>query len=79
MATGEKRKRSTVYLEPELHRALKLQAAETSRNVSELINDAVRQSLQQDRRDLAVFDERAEEPTIGFEEMLKRLELDGKL
>lgn len=79
MAVAEKPTRSTVYLDPELHRALKIQAAETSTNVSELINRAIREALRQDREDLAAFDERAVEATIGFEEMLKRLDLDGKL
>jgi len=40
MALADKPKRCTVYLDPELHKALKLQAAETATNVSELINDA---------------------------------------
>lgn len=75
----EKAKRSTVYLDAELHRALKVQAAETSSNISELINQAVRDALREDRDDLAVFDERAAEPTVTFEEMLKSLALDGKI
>tara|TARA_R110000850_G_scaffold4202_7_gene19550 strand:+ start:4840 stop:5079 length:240 start_codon:yes stop_codon:yes gene_type:complete len=77
MAVTDKPTRSTVYLDPELHRALKIQAAETSSNISELINRAVRDALREDREDLAAFDERASEPTLGFEEMLKRLDLDG--
>ena len=79
MATAEKPTRSTVYLDPELHRALKMQAAETSTNVSELINNAIREALRQDREDLAAFDERGGEPTLSFEEMIKRLDLDGQL
>jgi hypothetical protein len=79
MALADKPKRSTVYLEPELHKALKLQAVETSTNVSELINDAVRDALREDRDDLAAFEERASEPTISFEQLLKRLNLDGKV
>ena len=75
----EKPKRSTVYLDAELHRALKVQAAETSSNISELINEAVREALREDHGDLAIFDERSSEPTITFEEMLKRLDLDGKI
>jgi len=35
-------KRVTVYLEPELHRALRLKSAETSCSLSELLNDAIR-------------------------------------
>jgi len=76
---ADKPKRSTVYLDPELHRALKIQAAETSSNVSELINDAIRGALREDRDDLAAFDERTSEPTISFEKLLQRLDLDGKL
>lgn len=41
----EKTKRATVYLEPELHRALKIKAAENYKSVSELINEAVRETL----------------------------------
>tara|TARA_R110002096_G_scaffold92332_7_gene208766 strand:- start:1587 stop:1826 length:240 start_codon:yes stop_codon:yes gene_type:complete len=79
MAIGEKPTRSTVYLDPELHRALKVQAAETATNVSELINSAIRDALRSDREDLAVFDERAIEATLTFEELVKRLDLDGQV
>ena len=79
MAVEGKLKRSTVYLDPSLHQALKIQAAETSRNVSDLINEAIRDSLREDRDDLATFDERASEPTLTFEKLIKRLDLDGKL
>ncbi len=79
MNIKEKPKRATVYFEPDLHRALKLQAAETSTSLSGLINRAVREELKEDRDDLAVFDKRAGEATISFEEMLKNLDLDGKV
>jgi len=38
-------KRATVYLEPELYKGLKIKAAETSKSVSQLINESVRESL----------------------------------
>ncbi|MFW6286472.1 MAG: CopG family transcriptional regulator [Candidatus Sumerlaeota bacterium] len=72
-------KRTTVYLEPSLHKALHLQAIATSRSVSELINEAVRDELAQDARDLATFDEREAEPTIEFEDFVKGLKRDGVL
>ncbi|MCB1227915.1 MAG: hypothetical protein KDK99_19010 [Verrucomicrobiales bacterium] len=72
-------KRSTVYLNPDLLRTLKIQAAETSTTISELINRAVTDALREDRDDLAVFDERSSEPTLTFEQMLKKLDLDGKV
>ncbi len=40
-------KRATIYLDPDLHKVLKLKAVETSRSVSELVNDAVRHELVQ--------------------------------
>ena len=40
-----KSKRATIYLEPELHRMLKVKAAESSKSVSDLVNDAVRETL----------------------------------
>jgi len=70
-------KRATVYLDPDLHKALRLKAVETSRSVSELINDAIREALAEDAEDLAAFEERAREPLIGYEEMVKRLKRDG--
>lgn len=72
-------KRATIYFEPDLHKALRLKSAETSRSVSELVNEAVRQALLEDAEDLAAFEERAGEPLISYEEMIKRLRKDGRL
>lgn len=72
-------KRSTIYFDPVLHRALRMKATETSRSVSELVNDAVRENLTEDAEDLAAFEERAKEPLISYEDMLKRLQADGRI
>jgi len=72
-------KRATVYLDPVLHKALRLQSIETSRSVSELVNDAVRGELAEDARDLAMFDERAHEPAVEFEDFVKGLKRDGTI
>ncbi len=77
MATATKR--STIYFDPVLHKALRLKSVETSRSFSELVNDAVRDALSEDAEDLAVFDERAGEPLIGYEKMLKGLKADGRI
>lgn len=77
MATAVKR--ATVYVESELHRALKLKAAETDRSVSDLINEAVRASLREDAEDLAAFEERAKEPNLVFERVVKDLRRRGRL
>jgi hypothetical protein len=72
-------KRATVYLEPDLHRALRLKSVETSRSVSDLLNDAIRDELAEDAEDLAVFDARKNEATIGFEDFVKELKRHGKI
>jgi hypothetical protein len=74
-----KTKRVTVYFDPEIHRVLRLKAAETERSVSDLVNDAVRLSLSEDAEDLAAFEERAGEPNISFEDVLKDMKRSGKL
>lgn len=72
-------KRATIYLEPQLHQALKIKAAETARTVSELVSEAVKFSLAEDLQDLAAFEERASEPNLVFEDVLKSLKASGKL
>jgi hypothetical protein len=72
-------KRCTVYLQSDLHRALKVKAAETAYSVSELVNEAVRQSLREDAEDLAAFDQRKNEKIVSFEDVVKKLKADGKL
>ena len=42
--------RSTVYLESDLHQALRLKAAHSQRSMSDIVNDALRQALREDRR-----------------------------
>jgi predicted transcriptional regulator len=72
-------KRSTIYLDAELHRALKIKAAETDYSVSELVNDAVRNALAEDAIDLAAIEERKNEPRLPFQEVLKKLKKDGRI
>ena len=72
-------KRATVYLDPILHKTLKMKAVETSRSISDLVNSAVRESLSEDAEDLAAFDERAEDSLISYSEMLSRLRKDGRI
>jgi len=72
-------KRATVYLDPMLHRALRLKAVETSRSVSDLLNDAVRSELAEDAQDLSAFDTRKNEPMIAFDDFVKELKRNGKI
>jgi len=76
---SELSKRSTVYFEPNIHQALRIKAAAAQLSVSEVVNEAVRYALREDQEDLAAFDERANEPTISYEELLEDLKSHGKI
>jgi chromosome condensin MukBEF MukE localization factor len=71
--------RSTIYFQPDLHQALRVKAAHTRISISELVNHAVRQALQDDQEDLAAFEERVNEPLISYEKLLKDLRKHGKI
>ncbi len=77
MATATRR--ATIYLDPDLRKALRLKAVETSVSVSELVNNAVREAIAEDAVDIAAFEERAREPLVSYDEMVKRLKKDGRI
>jgi predicted transcriptional regulator len=76
---GALTKRTTVYFDPAMHRALQHKALDTSRSLSDVVNDAVRHSLAEDAEDLAVFEERINEPLVSYETVLKELKANGRL
>jgi len=76
MATA---KRSTVYFDPAIHRALRLKAAAMDASISDIVNDAVRQTLSEDAADLEVFDKRRREPSLDFEDVVRAMRRSGKL
>jgi plasmid stability protein len=71
--------RSTVYLEPALHQALRIKAAATRRSMSEIVNEAIRTALSEDEEDLVAFADRAAEPTLSYEAFLAQIKADGAL
>jgi plasmid stability protein len=72
-------KRTTVYLDQELHKALRMKAAVTDRSMSDLINEMIRERLAEDAEDLKAFRDRADEPVISYESLLQELQNHGKL
>ena len=72
-------KKSTDYFKPDIHQALRVKAATAHISVSEVANEAVRIALREDQEDLGAFEERANEPTISYEELLRDLKSHGKL
>jgi predicted transcriptional regulator len=76
---GTLTKRATVYFDPAMHRALQHKALETSRSLSDIVNDAIHHALLEDAEDLAAFDERVNEPLVSYEAVLKELRANGRL
>jgi plasmid stability protein len=76
---SQKSKRSTVYFEPDLHQALRIKAASTRRSLSEIVNEAVRLALHEDPEDLQAFEERADEATMSYEDLVDDLKRHHKV
>ncbi len=72
-------RRATVYLDADLHRALRVKAAETDKSISDLVNAAVRLNLAEDAEDLAAYRTRTKEPNLDLEKVLRDLRRRGKL
>jgi len=72
-------KRATVYFDPDVHKALRIKAANTETSVSDLVNRAVRQALEEDREDLKAIEDRVAERTITYEALLEDLKAHGKI
>ena len=72
-------KRTTIYLDSDLHHALRIKAAETEYSMSELVQDAIKFSLAEDSIDLAAFNERRKERSLPFEDVVKKLRKNGRI
>ena len=58
---------------------MRVKAAEMDRSLSDLVNEAVKLSLADDAEDLAVFEERAIEPDLSFEDVVRDLKRSGTI
>ncbi|HBH27474.1 MAG: CopG family transcriptional regulator [Desulfofustis sp. PB-SRB1] len=72
-------KRATIYFDPELHKALRLKSVETSRSITDLVNEAVREALSEDAEDIISFEKRKDEPLLSYDLMVKRLKENGSI
>ena len=69
----------TLNLEDTILKALKLKVTETNQSMSELVNDALKASLQEDLEDIKFWEERKGEDTYDYEEFVELLKKDGVL
>ena len=72
-------KKSTIYFDPKIQNILKTKSLETNRSISDLVNEAILHELVEDAEDLKAFEERAIEPSVSFENLVKGLKADGKI
>ena len=71
-----------ITVNSDLFLALQLRAAETGQTVEDYVDESIRLNLQdrlEELEDLRICDEREDEETISFDEMVTGLNLDGKL
>lgn len=68
--------KATIYLDPKLHRAAKIKAAETSRTLSDVMSEALKLALREDEVDLEAVRKRAHEPARSLESVIKDLKRD---
>jgi len=74
-----KTKRSTIYLEPNLHKALRLKAAELEASMSDIVNDALRVIFEEDAQDLMDINQRKSETSVSFDDFVTELKASGQL
>jgi len=72
-------RRATIYLDSRLHRALRIKAAQLDRSISALVNEAVRLALLEDAEDIDALTQRAAEPRLSFESVVKGMKRRGRL
>lgn len=65
--------KATLYLNDNIHKALRMKAAETSRSMSDLVNEALESSLLEDLEDIEIWREHRKDPRIGFESFVRQL------
>ena len=69
--------RSTVYFDPQVHKALHLKAARENRSISDIVNEAVALLASEDAEDIADFDSRKNKPSVGYANFVASLKNDG--
>ena len=72
-------KRATIYLEEDLHRALKLKSVEAEQSISDFVNEAVRVALEEDLEDLTAIEQRKREKTVSYASFLQELKGRGQI
>jgi len=76
---ARRQKRTTVYLDPEVVKAVKIKAALSGKSVSDLANEGLVRLLREDARDLKIFRERQKQRVSSYEDFIAKLEKSGEI
>lgn len=71
--------RPTVDLDAALYEALRQRAEAAGRALADVVDEAVRALLAEDAEDLRALDERRDEPSVPFDEVIAELETRGRI
>ena len=72
------RKRTTAFLDPRLHRALRLRAKATDCTISEVIGDALRKALAEEARNIQQAEALAPRKSMSLKDVGARLKRRAK-
>lgn len=72
-------KRATIYFDPDIHKILKVKAAENSTTISELIDRAVKYGLKKNKGIFIGEKGEVNQPVVYSERLVDKLRKDGKI
>jgi len=72
-------KRATVYFDPDIHKMLKIKAAENSTTISELVDRVVKSELKKPQNIFIDEDDNVKQPAVRSERLVDKLKKDGKI
>jgi len=73
------KKRTTIYIEEKLAKLLKLRAIKAEQSTSDYINKVLYQDLLEEQKDLKDIEKILNEPTLGFDEVLDKLDIKDEV
>ena len=68
-----------MYFDPQIHKALRLKAAQENRSISDIVNEAMALLASEDAEYIADFDSRKNQPTVDYANFVASLKNDGIL
>lgn len=71
--------RTTLTINDEIFRALKIRAAESDETISKYVEDAIKYQLLEDAEDIEDARKRQDEPEYPFEDLVKKFKSEGLL